>query len=163
MSSWTILLSLSCSTFNAMERLSRNLKMSLSSFCKVLCQKGYMARRPATVTTLLIPFEVALLNFWHSPCSLWISLLQFLMDVSMSLIKLLPSTWNLRSDKVFFRDFKIMRRQLSFSIVPTSLKFWSLYEVQKSTSECVTWIPNEIKPATLPAIKTRSLKFRLLL
>ncbi len=80
MSSWILLLSLSCITSIAIQRLTRISPMSSSSFCKGLCQNGYVARRPATLTTALISFAVALLTFWHSPCSSWMSLSQLLID-----------------------------------------------------------------------------------
>lgn len=88
MSSWIFFLSLSCKISIAMERLVRSSSIFSSSFCKMLCRKGCVARHAATLATA---FEVAVTHSWHSPCSSWVSPLQLWIDVLVFSIKLCSS------------------------------------------------------------------------
>ena len=106
-SSWNLWSSLSCNTPSAIKRLARISVISSSSFWRVLCRKGYVARRPAALAASFIPLDDVLLNFLHSSCSSWISSLQCIIDFSMLLTKLCSSAWNVRLDKAFSRCWMV--------------------------------------------------------
>lgn len=125
-----------------MERLVRSSSMFSSSFCKMLCRKGCVARYAATLATA---FEVAVTHSWHSPCSSWVSPLQLWIDVlvfssfvprfknaqeklsSLSRVQSLdPDWWNMATSLVTAANYHVTTlscdvNQVDFSIFSLSV------------------------------------------